>query len=797
MAMIGYVLDAVETGSSRIAAASVAGRKEHDCDARHHRGMAEEEVDEEGRSDAEGLVAYGMSPEMREALRSSIAQALKTAGPDFGAALRETKAVFAEVDPLPLMGVIAMYYGTTKEGSNPEFARSDGVFWHHLELAQAFCFREDPGAHSGTSLPFEVIEPAVAALGRLGHAWMVLEARKVQRATPGPERELAEVLLRLRVNSMSVRGFGYRDRLVGLLEDLLTPLDQEFKASLGWRPGALPQWWLAIVDRIDRRLEQHRAAVRAAVEWPVDDRWLGRVQDHFGLLPVEDDAEFLAQVKRDEGLRRGFIYHSSDLVAHQIFQLDLDELVAAFPETVDEEIVRAILGAWSLRPGEYADIDPGRFFLENPVLEQPFVADTVDRWHLFCPWVLMHNPFGLLEGLLTEHQQLVDVYRHRRADFLEERVGNLLSRALSGAQIETGIIHTDPGDGREYENDVLAVLDSYAVVAEAKAGGIGPEARRGRGRHLRERITALVEEPSIQAGRLADQLVDATGALNFRRKGDGGSLEVAAGEIRRVLSVGVTLEPVAGLLPSLGDLAGAELTDRGAEALAHSISLADLELVVDVLGHPSEVLHYLGRRAEIERQEFLRGDEVDLLGLYLKTGLNLGEKEFTGEAMVDVTGMSDPIDVWHYRRESGLEAEAPQVERTDWWEAVLSLVEERRVARWTEIGVTLCNVGPPEQAELEAAMNQLRVEITSGKRPETGFLIFHNGPPQRRDVFVGVIAASANPKERAVQYENAVKGAIGEHPEMKRGVLIAWAPAPIHAPYVALVHFDREGSHPR
>lgn len=759
--------------------------------------MAEGEVDESRGPDGEGLVAYGMSPEMREALHSSVAQALKTAGPDFGAALRNTQAVFADAEPLPLMGAIAMYYGTTKEGSNPEFDRSDGIFWHHLELAQAFCFRGDPGARSGTALPFEVVEPAVAALGRLGHAWMVLEARKVQRAAPGPERELAEVLLHLRLNSMSVRGFGYRDRLVGLLEDLLTPLNQEFEASLGWRPSALAQWWLAIVDRIDRRLEQHRAAVRDAVEWPVDDQWPVRVRDRFGVLPVEDDAELLAQVKRDEDLRRGFIYHSSDLVAHQIFQLDLGELVASFPdEAVEEDIIRAILGVWSLRPGGYEDIDPGRFFLENPVLERPFVADAEDRWHLFCPWILMHNPFGLLEGLLTEHQQLVVAYRHRRADFLEERVAELLSRALPGAQIETGFIHTDTGDGREYENDVLAVLDSYGVVAEAKAGGIGPEARRGRGRPLRERIAALVEEPSRQAGRLADQLVDATGVVNFRRKGDGGSFEVAAGGLRRVLTVGVTLEPVAGLLPSLGDLAGAGLTSQGADALAHSISLADLELVVDVLGHPCEVLHYLGRRTEIERHKFLRGDEVDLLGLYLKTGLNLGEKEFTGEATVNVTGMSDPIDVWHYRRESGLEADAPRVERTDWWEAVLSLIEERRVARWTEIGVTLCNVGPLEQAEFEAAMNQLRVEITSGERPETGFLIFHNGPPQRRDFFVGVIAMSANPKMRAVQYENAVAGAMGEHPEMKRGVLIAWAPAPIHAPYVALVYFDREDSSP-
>jgi hypothetical protein len=691
------------------------------------------------------------------------------------------------------MGVFAMYYGTTEAGENPEFNRSDGIFWHHLELAQAFAFRENPSGREVVP-PFEVVEPAVGALTKLTHAWMLLEAGKIPRAKAGSERELAELLMRLRVSSMTVRGWAYQERLVALLEDLLTPLDEEFEASLGWRPSALAPWWIAIAETINGRLEPHRAAVREAVEWPTDERWLARVRDQFAVLPVEDETELIAEVKRDDWIRRGFIYHSSDLVAHQIYRLGLDELVDMFPdEAVGAETVRGILGAWSLRPGEYEDLNAGRFFLQNPVLERPFIASAEDQWHLFCPWVPMHNPFGLLEGLLDNHEDLFKAYRRRRADFLEERTADVFARALPGAQVETDVLHTDPADDREYENDVLVVLESYAVVAEAKAGSIGPEARRGHRRPLRERITALLEDPSVQAARLADQLVEGTGVLGFRRKADGTAFEVDAAAIRRVLTLGVTLEPMAGLLPRLGDVVDAGLTTQGAEALAYSISLADLELLVDVLDHPSEVLHYLGRRAEVERREFLQGDEVDLLGLYLKTGLNLGEKEFAGEDILDVTGMSDPIDVWQYRREAGLEAQAPRVERTPWWESVLSRIESRRGPRWPEIGVTLCNVGPPEQAELEATMDQLRAEITNGERPASDLLVFQNGPPQRRDVFVGVIATSADAGERAVQYENAARIAMGNSDEMKQGIVIVWIPRPIEAPYFALIYFDREG----
>ena len=754
--------------------------------------MAAAEGDGERRTGDEGFAAYGIDPKLRDAMRGLIERALATAGPDFGDAMRATKASFAGAKPVELMGALAMYFGTAEAGSNPEFTRSNGVFWHHLELAQAFAFRAIPSDDDQAEPPFKAVEPAVRALRKLTDAWILLEARKVQQASPGRDRDLASVLLRLRVNAMALRGWGYHDRIVGLLEDLLAPLDARVKPSLGWRPSALPRWWTAIVGAMNSRLDAHRAAVREAVEWPVDGTWLTRLRDRFAALPVEDEAVLIAQATADEELRRGFVYHSSDLVAHEIFRCGLDELVGLFPDgDVEPKTVRNLLRPWSLHPGRYGELDPGRFFLENPVLERPFVGSEEDRWHLFCPWLLFHNPFGLLEAVLGADKDLFDIYLRRRADFLEERTGAILADALPGAQVETAILHTNPSDGREYENDALAVVDSYAVIAEAKAGRLGPEARRGHRRRLRQRITALVDEPSQQAERLANHLAADSDVKTFRRKRDDSEFELDAGAIRRVLTLGVTLEPIAGLLPRLSEVADAGLTERTAGALAHSISLTDLELVADVLAHPSEVLHYLGRRAEIERRDFLQGDEVDLLGLYLQTGLNLGEREFSGRDNLDVTGMSDPIDLWHYRREAGLEAEPPRVKRVPWWEAVLSRVESRRGMRWPEIGVSLCNVGPPEQDDLEASMRQLRAEIAAGERPATDLLVFHNGPPERRDVFIGVIATSPDRNERATQYENAARIAMGKHDDLKSGIVIAWTPQPIAAPYFALVYFDR------
>jgi hypothetical protein len=106
--------------------------------------------------------------------------------------------------------------------------------------------------------------------------------------------------------------------------------------------------------------------------------------------------------------------------------------------------------------------------------------------------------------------------------------------------------------------------------------------------------------------------------VTFRRRADDSTFVVDAGKVRRMLTLAVTLEPIADMLPRLVETADSGLSAETADALFYNINILDLEVVIDVLDHPLEVLHYLGRRAEIEQRMFLNGDEIDLLGLYLQ-----------------------------------------------------------------------------------------------------------------------------------------------------------------------------------
>jgi hypothetical protein len=140
----------------------------------------------------------------------------------------------------------------------------------------------------------------------------------------------------------------------------------------------------------------------------------------------------------------------------------------------------------------------------------------------------------------------------------------------------------DPLTGRSYESDILLLLDSYAVMADCKAGRLPPKARQAKGRALREQIQELVVEPAAQARRLADALIAADGPLEVLDV-VGQPITLDAGPVRRTLTLGVTLEPFASFLPRLSDPVAAGLTDREVDELALSVALTDLEIIAEIL----------------------------------------------------------------------------------------------------------------------------------------------------------------------------------------------------------------------
>lgn len=121
-----------------------------------------------------------------------------------------------------------------------------------------------------------------------------------------------------------------------------------------------------------------------------------------------------------------------------------------------------------------------------------------------------------MKALIQEHSELVTKFEKRRSNFLEDEVEHLFRSAFPSANVYRGSKWRDPDSGKEYENDLLILIDSYLIVVEAKSGKVTNRARHGDPAQMKRAINDLLIEPSKQAKRFADHLNASPGRHQFQ-----------------------------------------------------------------------------------------------------------------------------------------------------------------------------------------------------------------------------------------------------------------------------------------
>ena len=736
-------------------------------------------------------VATSPTPEFVAALREGVDTAIQTAGPDFGKALKDLDAAVKRVPPFDLICFNSLYFLSVVAGTNPEFNRPEGIFQHHVELMQAVALRQPIEEAKPEVNNQEGVDDVTAAATAVVNGFIILETARIARAKGGEETRRKMALASLRLYAAVVRGNAYHSALKPAIVKLFGPLSGPLHERLGVSAVSLVEWWWAVSEEMEERLQSHLQAVRFVAELPVDEEWPNRVRELFPRVPEPLDDDLVKRLKSDDDQRRAFALIAGDLNLYRVYGFTFEELRELYPVDVEPDALKRVLDLWSLRFGDTADISLDRLLLDNPVVSRPIVqlSDDLFLWSIATGF---HNSgFVMLERLFEDHDDLWSAYLDRRAEYLEEAVAEALGQMFPDGKIMTNVYWANPDDGKRYETDVVVLVDTTVLIAECKGGRLSSHSHRGKGRPLRDDIEDLLVAPGVQARRLAELLERSDGDLRFTSK-DGEAILVDTTRVKRVVTLGTTLEPLAAMLPDLRELVESGLTNKELDALAYNITLFDLQIILDILDHRSEVIHYLSRRAELEKGEFLSGEEADLLGFYLQSGFNLGEAEFSGEHQMRTFGLSDAIDVYYYSVEAGMEAEKPNVERIEWWGQLLSMIENRRLPRWTELGLTLCNVAKEDQEKFREAMLELRRAIASGKRPPDDYVLFTNGPPQRRDYFVGLIATDAGSSQRSEQMANVAKQVFAHDDTIDRVTLIGWSAVPTPDPYAVLAVCDRD-----
>ena len=596
-------------------------------------------------------------------------------------------------DPLHALSVLAAYglsIDVTKDGIRASEAKRDKIHQDHVELLQALVLQKTAGDWPRQQPRPPDTQELWDALIELGHGFDLSRLRPLDMKNESDA--LVMLQEKIRGNTRAVRNWGYYHQVKDIGHRLLAPLDERMRSVLGFAGTEL----IAVLDSLVRaneaRINEHRTKFFGAIGKPSVPEMVSAYAE---AMPAADCSGLLDYFTRSNfslQQAKAMLLAHSELALEDCFTHEAGEVSARSGVAVDQ--VKAIFQALGMLPGELNGRAPKLFLLDNPVWTSPWIALSEDTIFACIPQTGFSFLFEIVERLVESNEQLKVAWHDRRAAFLEADVAATLSKALPGAAVYQNLEWRVSGTERHGETDALMILDSIAIIVEAKSGAVSTHSKRGAPDRLKSEIRELLESPALQSQRLL-------AAMEEHRTGESElifSEHVDLSMVRYVMRMSVTLEDFSTIQSDIGKLQALGLVSKDV-APVPTLCLADLHTLVEILDTPMMFLHYLHRRMHLEGKFSHEADELDLLGTYQMNGLLFGCKETNG-TRITFYRMSEKIDRYMMSLSEGIRVEKPRRRLDGPWAGILERVLQVRSHRWPEIAIMLLDVDDRGQKAL-------------------------------------------------------------------------------------------------
>jgi len=620
---------------------------------------------------------------------------------------------FEKYDQPKLLGFAFYYFITAPAGYDEEAVTGSLEFPpYYLELLQAFSLTMPrsykPEPFSEEVRRFKDDLKTVGELNMLKH-FNLPETIKTME-------ELPAHLLRteMMMQTTAVRNWSYEHKMRTVTLDLAVRISKDFIAIHGFDPAIFLRIIYKMTDIIQDRINEHRLKTVDFLRQKDYNRMMDAYEAAFPVdeMSPENRLKLWGMFRKDlKQLGAMFLMHS-DYFLERLFTFNFDTLASYADNQITAEKLKQIFAEITLDFGDLADQDAEHFILGNPVHDKPFISIT-DNSVFSSLWAVMtHLSLGLLEGFCSKEDKLRKKYNDARASYLEDEIAGLFKTAFPMASIHCGSKWKGK-DGREYENDLLVIIDKFALVVEAKAGQVSPPAKRGAPDRLSKTFKELIEEPSEQALRFIEFLQENPRELSLKVK-KGPNNRFSAEPLKYFIPLGVTLSHLGTAGSNLKQLIKAGVTSKPIEELATSVSLTDLQIVFDFLTLAAEKVHYLQRRRELEASIEYVGDELDLLAWYLDNGFNFGPDE-ENIGLFKMALKAKELDHYIIGKANGEKVVKPELQKTKWWRDILCRLEERQKQTWLETSYILLNVPLDGQEAFEGLVDDMKDKLRKGK----------------------------------------------------------------------------------
>lgn len=710
----------------------------------------------------------------------------KQAKKDFEEKYHLLSAWFKDYDALYLLSFSLNYFMAYEEGRDEEVDKGHLEFPPHFqEILQAFSLCNERAITA---------KPLLDQAGKFKNDMREVGDAIVWKMFDIPEnlqteKEVNSYHLRteMMTHTLAVRGWAYDHQIKKVVGDLCALLADDFRAVYGINPAPLFRLFYTLMEKVNDKINAHRDKLHRVLSSKTHNEMFEAYEKEFPHLAKTNQAERSTMWKHfGKNLKYAQVamMTHADLCLEQLFTFTAAEMAAYTENELSKEQIIFVFDKLSYRFGELKDYNTEHFILDNPVHKKPFIQLGEEKYFSSLWSHIPHLSIRLLEALVSEDAGLSSKYNDSKAAYLENETEKLFIDHFLGAQIFSGSSWFDPTTHKRFENDLLIVQGSFAIIVECKSGILTPAAKRGAPERLFKNLQALIEEPSEQALRFIDFLKQPGGTVSLiDKKGKYFTLDKSG--IRYFIPLGVTLAQLGIVGTNLRLLENAGVTDKSMTELITSVNLPDLQIIFELLGSQPQKIHYLQKRREFEVHNQFSGDEMDLLAFYLDTGFNLGRREFEEKWFYDLVMKSKEIDPYIMNKEAGIDSKKPALLMTDWWKDILNSMNLRKPQTWLESSYVLLNFHYEEQKEFEKMFKELVGNIKERKTiHKHNWVIFSSVNHHRRFMLYGYPYLNIDTNERNLMMQDILTHDMPDN--TKGALLIAVNLDKQHYPYSAL-----------
>ena len=444
-------------------------------------------------------------------------------------------------------------------------------------------------------------------------------------ADSGPDSILGSV----REYALWVRGEAYGHQYYDMARGIYGPHEARFRSALGFTINEV----IAAVEAI---LEEYKRRINAPGRKTASKHAEELVNEH--CLTGETKEQSKVQLACHLYFSR-----SDELLAFTQEELSV---LSKLPRQVCIQILKRLSQEFGYRNPKFANTfcDPNAAPWDyNTLYERPFIRRGERYWMVLSP-IIQTVVLTTFYFDLMQDASYRPTFEKARGRWLESKTAEYLRRVFDDEEVLLNPLYPD---GNELA-DVLVLHDRKLLIFQCKSKGLTFEARMGgNAQQLKADLEKAVKDAFSQGVRARKYLLDTPQPV-LRFKDRDHELQIDRSQVNGVFIINVTAAPLQ------------NLTTRWASVNLHlglftsgdypwSLSLVDLDVLTEILTEPAHFLHFATRRPAIEHafREII-GDELDLLGFYLKQG----GLYFDSVTLADVTlaGMSHTIDEYMFKK---------------------------------------------------------------------------------------------------------------------------------------------------